>query len=94
MSEVGPLEGPQPLAFVPGSIHRPEYRDFWVQELQVSMAMANILESGYQIPFRQLPTAFEAANNKTVRDNLGICRTIVLEMVELGVASFVKTKPL
>jgi len=55
--------------------------------------MASIIKDGYQIPWASVPQPYEAANNKSCRDNLSICRDIVSEMESLGVIEFTSTKP-
>ena len=40
---------------VPGNISKPQYRDFWENEIKPSDQVLDIIRRGYSLPFRCLP---------------------------------------
>ena len=58
---------------VPGNIHKEEYRDFWIHDLKPSSFVVDVIESGYKLPFKEIPPpSFEGNNCKVKRlESLG-----------------------
>ena len=50
-----------------GSIHRPEVRRFWKEELKADERTLRILEEGYKLPFKAgcQPQRYQEKNNKS-----------------------------
>ncbi len=81
------------MPFIPGSIHNPEFRQFWIETLHCSEWVREVLQFGYRIPFQSLPGTYEEHNNKSVVNNLSVVLQIVQDLRDLGVIEFVNVKP-
>ncbi len=79
--------------FVPGAIHKDEFRNFWVNTLRCSPWVENVLKFGYSIPFVSLPEHYDERNNASVRNNLEIAVSLVMDLDRHGVIAFVDQKP-
>lgn len=80
--------------FVPGSIHKEEFRMFWEKELNSSKWVMETIKEGYEMKFEKEPEQYEERNNKSVRENVEKAREIVMDMIEKGIVMVVKEKPL
>ena len=64
-------------SFKPGRIHLEEFRNFWREVLNASKWVLDTLESGYKLPFRELPGDYEERNNASARADPAEVRRIV-----------------
>jgi len=58
----GEADEPMYRGFEPGSIHKPEYRNFWKDVLKADEWVMNTIDKGYMIPFHSPPTQYEEPN--------------------------------
>ena len=49
---------------VPGNIHKSQFRDFWMHNLECSQLVKDTISDGYQLPFQEIPPDCFEANNK------------------------------
>ena len=52
-----------------GSIHRPEFREFWETSLRPTGLTLETIRHGYRLPFRDLPPSCREGNNRSARDD-------------------------
>ena len=52
-----------------GSIHRPEFREFWEKSLCPTGLTLDTIRHGYRLPFRELPPRCCERNNRSARDD-------------------------
>ncbi len=81
------------VTFVPGSIHREEFRDFWTSTLNCAPWVENVLKFGYRLPFVSVPGEYEERNNASVRSNMSLVVDMVEDLQKQGVVEFVASKP-
>lgn len=93
-SEVPDSGGRKFNTFRPGLIHDSRFYGFWKEVLGANEWVLDVLANGYEVPFRSEPTAYHERNNKSARDNMGIVKKIVADMILQGVASVAKEKPI
>ena len=79
--------------FVPGSIHREEFREFWRTVLQAGEWVLDVLEDGYVIPFAEIPPSYEEANNRSADEEMDFVMATVAELRKQGVIHFTEDKP-
>lgn len=81
------------LDFVPGSIHKEEFREFWRTNLEAGEWVMDVLRDGYVIPFVRIPPTYEEANNKSAIQEMGFVQQAVAELRRQGVIQFTDEKP-
>ncbi len=81
------------VPFMPGSIHREEFREFWTSTLNCAPWVENVLKNGYYLPFVALPGEYEERNNASVRRNMLLVTKLVEDLRDQGVIEFVDFKP-
>jgi hypothetical protein len=79
--------------FKAGEIHEQRFKQFWIENLNPSKWVLDVLEDGYTIPFYTEPEDYCERNNKSVRENMQIVRQIVADMVAKGIVKICKEKP-
>ncbi len=79
--------------FKAGSIHWPEFREFWINELKSDEWVRQTIEIGYVLPLADLPPCYEEDNNGSARGQMDYVRATVEEWEQQGVVRFVETKP-
>ncbi len=94
------LKTPEALAprleynsFKAGSIHDPEFFNFWQNELGAPFWVLETLKNGYEIPFFAEPEPYEEQNNASARSNMAIVREILRDMINQEVLEIVPEKP-
>lgn len=56
-----------PKAEVPGRIHKPEFRQFWEEELRPSPMVWDAICNGYRLPLSEMPPRTHLPNNGSAR---------------------------
>jgi hypothetical protein len=79
--------------FKAGSIHLPEFREFWMTELRSDDWVKQTIEIGYVLPLAKLPPCYEEENNGSARSQMDYVRATVEKWEQQGVVRFVETKP-
>lgn len=79
--------------FRAGSIHGIEVRDFWINVLQCSPWVVDVLKFGYRLPFKTTPQSYEEMNNASVLEKPLVVERILLDLEKTGVIEFVDFKP-
>ena len=79
--------------FKAGSIHLPEFREFWMTELPSDEWVKQTIEIGYVLPLADLPPCYEEDNNGSARSQMEYVRATVEKWEQQGVVRFVETKP-
>ena len=79
--------------FVPGNIHKPEFREFWANTLNANQWVLDLLEHGYSLPFHSEPQPSETRNNLSARNHEVFVREEVTKLQQAGVVTFVDEKP-
>ena len=80
-------------SFIPGNIHKAQYRAFWTETLKANDWVIDLLEHGYSLPFLSEPTSSNTRNNLSARNNSQFVREEVIKLQRTGVVSFVTEKP-
>ena len=78
---------------VPGRIGRPEYFEFWRDELKASDFVLNVIKEGYKFPFTSMPPASFCKNNKSFFDHRDFAYHELLRLESLGCIRRVKEQP-
>jgi hypothetical protein len=79
--------------FKAGSIHLPEFRQFWMEELKSDEWVRQTIEIGYVLPLVDLPPSYEEDNNGSARCQMEYVRATVEEWEQQGIVKFVDKKP-
>ncbi len=93
LAQVWNEEKTEQETFKAGSIHSPEFRQFWKDELKTDEWVRQTIEIGYVLPLTDLPPAYEEDNNGSARCQMEYVRATVEEWEQQGVIRFVKEKP-
>ena len=78
---------------VPGRIGRPEYFEFWRDELKASDFVLNVIKEGYKFPFVSAPPASFCKNNKSFYDHKEFAYHELLRLESLGCIERVTEQP-
>ena len=80
---------------VPGRVNKEEFRDFWVNELQPSQLLLDIILNGYKLQFKNgiEPPESYSRNNKSAREDMDFVRAEILRLEALGCVRRVKKRP-
>ena len=78
---------------VPGNIHKEEYRDFWIHDLKPSSFVVDVIETGYKLPFKEIPPPSFEGNNLSARQDKDFVRSEVKRLESLGCVEKVFEKP-
>ena len=68
---------------VPSNIHKPMYRDFWLETLKPSEYVKNIIQFGYKLPFTSEPPKSFSQNNLSARQDEEFVRAEILRLENL-----------
>lgn len=79
--------------FRAGSIHNPRVWDYWINTLECSPWVTEVLKFGYRLPFTSLPGHYEEGNNASVIAEPRVVEEMILELQKTGVIEFVSHKP-
>lgn len=78
---------------VPGRIGRPEFYEFWKNELGACDFVLSTIKEGYKIPFKEIPPSDFCANNKSFLKQRDFAYQELLRLESLGCIRRVKTRP-
>ena len=69
---------------VRGNIHKPQFRDFWRDELKAPEFVLRTLEEGYELPFPSIPLESFEVNNASAREDMEFVWTKVKRLEAFG----------
>ena len=78
---------------VPGRIGRPEFYDFWKNDLKASDFVLDTIKNGYKIPFKSIPPTNFCENNKSFLRQRDFGYQELLRLESLGCIRRVKEQP-
>lgn len=78
---------------VPGRIGRPEFYDFWKNDLQASDFILGTIKHGYQFPFSSIPPSSYCKNNKSFLEHRDFAYNELLRLESLGCIRRVSEQP-
>ena len=78
---------------VPGRINKPEFYDFWKNDLKANDFILDTIKYGYKIPFKNIPPASFCANNRSMIKERDFAFQELLRLESLGCISRVEEKP-
>ena len=81
----------QPMVSVQGRLR--ECSKFWIDELEASQSVIDIIIAGYRLPFLAFPLAVCARNHKSAFEHSAFVSEAVQELVDSGCAVSVPTCP-
>ena len=86
-----PLSGPQPVASVQGRLRKNS--KFWINELEASQFIIDIVTHGYRLPFLAFPPPVCARNHRSAFEHAEFVFEAIQKLVESGCAIGVPTCP-
>jgi hypothetical protein len=81
------------VSFEVGSIHKSQFRQFWLEELKYNDWVKQLLKIGYVLPFREAPPLYEEDNNASAQAQMDYVREAVRQWEQQGVVRITKEKP-
>ena len=79
--------------FQAGSIHKPEYYEYWENTLKANNWVLELLKFGYVLPLIKLPDRYEEKNNKSAIDDQAFVQAEMEKLQMQGVVKQVHEKP-
>ena len=78
---------------VPGNIGKEEFEDFWINKLNPSDLVKEVVTEGYKLPFKQIPLPSFEGNNRSVKNDMSFVKTEIDRLEKLGCISRVDHQP-
>ena len=78
---------------VPGNIHKPEFRDFWLNEIKPTEFVKDLIVNKYKLPFSSVPPKSFEGNNKSALEDLEFVKTELTRLEKLGCIRRVQEQP-
>ena len=85
-----PVGDPEPVS-VQGRLH--EHSSFWLEELEASSFVKDIVTCGYRIPFVKLPWPVFKANHRSALEHQAFVSTAIRELVETNCVTLCEECP-
>ena len=68
----------------PANIHKPEFRDFWLNSLKPDSLVRDTILNGYSLPFTEEPPESFEENNRSARNDMTFVREEIKRLESLG----------